>query len=555
MQLAQTAQHLYLGIRVTDSLISYRRNHLRLDYSDHIRLSYRTAAGEIARILIPAEREGALASYFTNHEWEYGIDPSAQKSSHDTKLQGFWKRTDEGYTVEFRIPLDRMDTENAGLHITLVDVDQQPSLGPKAMIATLPSSLDDQFNPLELHARELQRVIDHLKSSYAHLGIYDRRGREWAIAGRALDKSSFKPNQACMEVALNGNTQHYEQPLIGSSARQEITTCYPITLQDETLGVVVISESASHVLAEQKRKLESTVLKTSLAIATIICLMFIYAFILARRITKLSQATRNAIDTHGRIVSTNIAASQHAPDEIGKLSRSITSLLEQQQTYTKFLERIPQTLRHEISNPLNKLRTSLENLLDEQPTLKSNTYVKKLDAGVDQISNITQQLTEAASLESALKNEALAPLNLVDFLRDYCSTWPDLETKIPNSDLFIMAESARLEQMLDKLLDNAYSFCPKNGKVRLSLKQNPYNIELKLENDGPTIPESRLNEIFAPMTSTRSEGAEIHLGLGLHIAKIIADYHYAILSCHNKEDNSGVAFVIQFTPLKYKQTA
>jgi two-component system sensor histidine kinase ChvG len=546
LQLAQTAQYLYVGMAVTDSLINYRLNHLRLDYSDHIRLSYRTPEDHIRRIMIPAEREGPLATYFSNHEWEYGLAPSNNLASHETGIQGFWRRTQVGYNAEFRIPIAHLDTQNAQLHIAVVDVDEQPSLGPKAVLATLPPSLDGQFNPLELHAKELQAVIDQLKNTYAHLAIYDRRGREWAFAARDKYSSTFSPNPNCLNGALKGQAQQYQHALDDDSSNKRITICYPIKHNEAAIGVVVIDETASHTLNQHKERLQAIALKTGIAIGSIIFLMFIYAVFLARRITKLSQVTLNAIDSHGRIINTDIKHGKHAPDELGDLSRSISSLLEQQQSYTQFLERIPQTLRHEISNPLNKLRTSLENLIDEQPTLIGNGYVKKLDAGVDQIANITQQLTEAASLESALQKEPLKRLNLSSFLDDYCSAWPGLTSSLPSDEAWIMAESSRLEQLLDKLLDNAFGFCPTDGKVSLNLSLAGDEIQLRVENDGPLIPKGKMTELFMPMTSTRSEGTEVHLGLGLHIAKIIADHHYAKLSCYNREDGSGVGFVVTF---------
>lgn len=547
LQLAQTAQYLYMGLAVTDTHINYRRNHLRLDYNDHIRLSYRTPEDHITRIIIPAEREGPLPSYFSNHEWEYGLAPNTDLASHETGIQGFWRRTKAGYTVEFRIPIDQLGTQNAQLHIAVVDVDQNPSLGPKAIIATLPPELDKQFNPLELHAKALQLMIDQFKSTYAHLAIYDRRGREWAFAARDRQQNTFGLDPACLNKALKGQSQH---TLPDNISKDRITTCYPIKKNSETIGVVVIEETASHALGQQKQRLQTIALKTGIAIGTIITGMFIYAVFLARRIRKLSQATRSAVDAHGRIISTDIGSGKHAPDELGDLSRSISSLLEQQLSYTQFLERIPQTLRHEISNPLNKLRTSLENLLDEQPMLAGNRYVKKLDAGVDQIANITQQLTEAASLESALQNEPLKRLNLTHFLIDYSSAWDNLHTDILEGNTWVSAETSRLEQLLDKLLDNAFSFCPADGKVTLSLRQEANDLQIRVENDGPLIPKGKMNELFKPMTSTRSEGAEIHLGLGLHIAKIIVDHHYASLSCYNRKDGSGVGFVITFRAVR-----
>ena len=390
----------------------------------------------------------------------------------------------------------------------------------------------------------MQRVIDHLKSTYAHLGIYDRRGREWAFAARDKLKSGYTLNQACLSKALKGKAQQYPHHDDQQASDRRITTCYPIIEHEDTIGVVVIDETASHVLDQHKERLHRIALKAGIAIAALISLMFIYALLLARRITTLNHATRHAIDDQGRIISTKIHTGEKAPDEVGDLSRSISSLLEQQQSYTQFLERMPQTLRHEISNPLNKLRTSLENLIDECPELETNRYITKLNAGVDQINNITQLLTEAASIESALQNEPLKRLNLGHFLKTYCSAWDGLDVSLPKEDCWVMAESSRLEQLLDKLLDNAFSFCCEGGKVCLNLTTSSYDIQIHVENDGPLVPEGKINELFAPMTSTRSEGTEIHLGLGLHIAKLIADHHHARLSCNNRTDGTGVVFII-----------
>lgn len=566
LRLAQSSQHLYVAIDVRDNKVVFRKDsHLRLDYNDHIQLTYHDESGMLRRVILPAEKEGALASYYTDRQWQYGhdIEPanSYRKSnekiaSHKTGVQGYWHKTAEGYTVEFRLPTAQLDTVQPKIHFAIVDVDDNPAYGPQAIVASLPKSLEDKLNPVALHARELQRVIDQLKNTYARLWIYDSRGREWAFAerdpqGNQLPQNEFTPtafDSQCVKDALQGKIKPLRPMTDNNGKSNRLLVCYPIIEKGETLGVVVIDESTNHILAQEEARISVIASKIGSAIILLLFVLLIYAFTLVRRISRLSEEAGKSIDPHGRIERTTIKASQHFPDEIGDLSRSITTLLEKQHSYMNFLERIPQTLRHEISNPLNKLRTSLENLLDHQPELADDTYIRKIDSGIEQISRITLHLTEAASLESAIQEEQLMKIDLIKFLDGYLSAWGEqLEcSQWDKSPALILGDSSRLEQLFDKLLDNAISFCPENGKVQVHVERHSDKVTVNIENDGPVLPTESSVELFSPMVSTRSSGSSIHLGLGLHIAKLISDQHKSKLSGRNREDNSGVIFSIEF---------
>ena len=109
-----------------------------------------------------------------------------------------------------------------------------------------------------------------------------------------------------------------------------------------------------------------------------------------------------------------------------------------------------------------------------------------------------------------------------------------------------MADSSRLEQLFDKLLDNARSFCANDGHVTVRVERNAQHVRVFIENDGPLLPTDNTHELFSPMVSTRSSGSSIHLGLGLHIAKLISEQHKAKLTGANREDGSGVVFSLEF---------
>lgn len=562
LQLAQTDHHLYIALRVRDHERVYRdKSHLRLSDSDHIQFTYVNAQARLQRVIIPAESEGPLATYYTDAQWHYGkdqINPDTNEliPSHKTEIQGFWRKTDEGYAVEFRLPLTQMETRPTRLHFAVVDIDNQPEPSPQAIVATLPESIKDQLNPVTIHAQELQTVIDRLQNSYARLWILDKLGREWAYSERVskpetgyLETTQDRaPSIPCIRKALAGDIEPVSQLRNSEGELSRLIVCYPIMEGADILGVVVIDESAKHVLATEEQRMRDIAIKIGGTIILLCVLLFTYALILAKRIARLSHETSRSIDHHGRIEKTRLKSSQHFPDEIGELSRSISTLLEKQHTYIRFLERIPETLRHEISNPLNKLRTSLENLIDEKQELANHPYIKKIDKGIDQINGLTHQLTEAANLEHAIQEEPLARINLIEFIDGYFSTLgPPLECKQwDNAPAYILAETSRLEQLLDKLVDNAISFCAQNGKVLIGIERTHQHISIMIENDGPLLPVDSTEDLFAPMVSTRSNGNIVHLGLGLHIAKLICDHHHAKLEGKNRRDGSGVVFSVTF---------
>lgn len=556
LALAQSDQHLYLALSVLDHTVQTRQaNHLRLDYNDHIKLTYRDNLGALRRVIIPAQGEGSLASYFTNYEWQHGIDgphPVSGKyiQSHKTDIQGYWRDTYYGYTVELRIDKSALDGQDARLHLSVVDIDDNPSFGPSSIIASLPKQLEDQLNPLGLHARELQRVIDQLQTTYARLWIYDRRGREWAYGGREA-YSGDKPlafDTQCVQNALQQGDDlvHFEHG--PDNELKKIVSCYPIVESNKVIGVVVIDETANHVLAQEEAKVRSIALRLALAVGAVIIIFVVYAYVLVRRVTQLNAESQRSIDEHGRIEKTEIQASKNFPDEIGDLSRAITQLLQKQRSYTSFLERIPQTLRHEISNPLNKLKTSIELLTEMQPEMADNKYIKRIDAGADQLYQITAHLTEAASLESAMQSEQLHTLNLTKFLHGYFDHWEKpVQVDFKAEDkIEIQGDASRLEQMFDKIMDNALSFCPNDGKIEVRIIQSGDHLTVEIDNDGPLLSIQNAMELFSPMVSTRSTGQEIHLGLGLHVVKLIADKHQAELNAHNREDEKGVVFSLGF---------
>ena len=105
-------------------------------------------------------------------------------------------------------------------------------------------------------------------------------------------------------------------------------------------------------------------------------------------------------------------------------------------------------------------------------------------------------------------------------------------------------------QALDKLVDNAVSFSEARKPVTIALKPLSEQWQLSVTNEGSQLPRELANKLFDPMVSARSGDDEgVHLGLGLHVARLISDYHGGSISAMNLQAPVGVRVTLSIPAL------
>ena len=111
-----------------------------------------------------------------------------------------------------------------------------------------------------------------------------------------------------------------------------------------------------------------------------------------------------------------------------------------------------------------------------------------------------------------------------------------------------MAAPELIIQALDKLMENAVSFSAAGAPVQLALEPVAEDWKLSVRNQGPLLPPAMANTLFDPMVSAREASSEeLHLGLGLHVVRLICDYHRGHAEARNVHDPDGVV-VSMFLP-------
>ncbi len=105
-------------------------------------------------------------------------------------------------------------------------------------------------------------------------------------------------------------------------------------------------------------------------------------------------------------------------------------------------------------------------------------------------------------------------------------------------------------------MENAASFCPAGGQIEVSLVANAQYWDITVSNEGPLLADKLQERLFDPMVSARnSDSSDVHLGLGLHIVKLIADFHNGSAKASNLPNDTGVRFTLTLPSKKHHAAA
>ncbi len=583
--LGERADQLYALMRVTDETLVYRdTEYLRLDNADHVRLSFIRQDGEEGRIslvLTPSEADApATATGFVmDEQWRFAATGAA-----DNRIQG--RLVPDGadaWLIEFRFPLELLGSQRF-FGVTWVDVDDPVDRTIESLTQSLPTAGKEAFNLVVLRSPEVRNIIQGLGYSGARILVIDDEKRVRAETGavqsarppedqdtwryrsaqifsraRHWIETTFAPDPGTGAVPATGDDV-IARSLAGEPMALRRTTAndleiimaaYPIVGADEILGTVVVEQTIDDILAFQRTALEEVIFVSVVSLFVVLSALLVFAGRLAWRIRSLRREASAAIDSYGRLRTAELRSEMGAGDEIGDLARAVSNMLSRLHRHNTFLENMPRTLRHEINNPLNALSTSLQNLAEEFPELESSKYLDSATRGVHRIGSIVQNLADAANLEESLAAEELELIDLKLLVESYvanCSLVHKdcaFEFRGPNRPAYAMIADFRIEQLLDKIIDNAVDFHRADTLVRVQLDVIGDRIQLTVANRGPVLPENLQGSIFDSMVSHRGVQNRLHFGLGLYVVRVIAEKHGGFVRAMNLVDGSGVALMLE----------
>ncbi|MBM3353965.1 MAG: hypothetical protein FJY51_12010 [Betaproteobacteria bacterium] len=313
----------------------------------------------------------------------------------------------------------------------------------------------------------------------------------------------------------------------------------PIWNRDQVVGAVVVEETTNPVATLRSEALERLLVLTLTVFAGAAAVLIAWATRLSMRIRRLRDEAESAIDARGRFA--RLASGSDAGDEIGDLSRSFSAVLGRLAQHHTYLQSMAGRLSHELRTPIAVVRSSLENLKLAPTPHESRTYVERAEEGLARLSRILERMSEASRLEQSLSTTTREKFDAVPVLRGsvegYRLAYSPRVFELDLSANPVMVEGAPdlLAQMLDKLAENAADFATPGTPVRIALAMAEGKARITVDNEGPPIPDAVKDTLFGSMVSGRAggSGTDPHLGLGLYVARLIAEYHGGSVAAEN----------------------
>ncbi len=353
-----------------------------------------------------------------------------------------------------------------------------------------------------------------------------------------------------IESALRGVAQTGRRATADGQA-VIVSSAHPIWVQDQIIGVAVSEETTNSVLTLRNQVLEK-LFTSVLAVFLIVALgMLLFASRLSYRIRKLSNEAEAAIDAKGRVVG-GLKQSAHATDEIGDLSRGFSSVLVRLGQYNHYLENMASRLSHELRTPIAVVRSSLDNLAQQSVPDEARVYMERAQDGIRRLNTLLTRMTEARQLEQALQSTERESFDLTPVvagcMEGYRGAYPGVtfNLRIPSEPILLAGGPDLIAQMLDKLISNAVDFHRTGSSIDLALARDKQYVTLTLSNEGPPLPAEMAGQLFQSMVSVRLRQTddEPHLGFGLYIARLIAEYHGGGIRAENRKDGAGVVMTV-----------
>jgi dedicated sortase system histidine kinase len=315
------------------------------------------------------------------------------------------------------------------------------------------------------------------------------------------------------------------------------------------IGALVLETRSEGLLLMTNRALGRFSMIALLLVLVLAAGLWLFASRLSHRVQKLSGAVSLAMDDTGRVSDLPLTTSA---DELGELARNTEKLLKAVAEYTNYLQKLAARLSHELKTPIAITRSSLDNLASQDLDPDARQYLSRAQEGLDRQAAIVSAMSEAQRLEGSVRTADWETINLGEMLRHSVDAYRSIHSS-RTINLNLPAESCELlcapdlvAQALDKLVDNAISLSAGDCEIDISLKREESAWLICVANEGTRLPEVLHEQLFDSLVSLRDKRADgQHLGLGLHIVRLVAEAHGGNVSARNLPDDGGVEFIIR----------
>ena len=379
-------QYVYLYIDVRDADVRYAGQ--AVSDADKLVVVSDQSNGELSQLVFATAAPGRIA-----------VRRSIGKELvNDSRVSAHWLDTPNGYRIEARMPrsllgdLLGLQINNAGRGQSIVSSTfSRDRPGRLIMSSRLLTSVAAGFvqagmrltltDPAGWRLATVGTLSTDTENSAIPTGwqliIYRTLLKKGDAARLAEPDPSGYESQTYVAQALGGEatSRWFRNPQTG---RAVVSVAQPIWSGTTQTGALILQQDTDAILSLTNASLMRLITVTLLATAVVALALIGYASWLSLRIRNLSHAAEHALDDRK---PANELPSAYAADEVGDLSRSFSSVLQELAAYNDYLRTLASKLSHELRTPLTIVTSSLENLDHEPLSAQSREYTERASTG------------------------------------------------------------------------------------------------------------------------------------------------------------------------------
>ncbi|HMI54627.1 MAG TPA: ATP-binding protein, partial [Gemmatimonadaceae bacterium] len=209
-------------------------------------------------------------------------------------------------------------------------------------------------------------------------------------------------------------------------------------------------------------------------------------------------------------------------------------LFHEAQQATRARDDVLAVVAHDLRNPLNTVTMAVSLMLESTPPerVQERRQVEIVRRAADRMNRMIQDLLDVKRMESGRLTIDINPelpagliFDTVEMLRPLASgSKIRLDTNLEEGLPPVLADSARIQQVLSNLVGNAVKFTPHSGRITVCAERIDGEVRFGVIDTGPGIPPEQLPHIFGRFWQARTSDRR-GIGLGLAIAKGIVEAH------------------------------
>ena len=310
-----------------------------------------------------------------------------------------------------------------------------------------------------------------------------------------------------------------------------ISVIYPITQSLSISGYVILMSPASELNTTATNYIDSIVI-CCFIILTVSALIFLYLYyrnVLPLRI--MTEAARKYANGYFEEPIQKMTITEQT-----ELANAIQFLAEQMNSQNEYQKNFIANVSHDFRSPLTSIKGYTEALADGTiPTEMQEKYFKIILFEVERLSKLTGNLLELNQLEHGTMTLEQNDFDINEAIKNTSASFEQrctakriaLELIFEQHELIAYGDVARIQQVIQNLLDNAIKFSPNDSTIEIHTLQKNHKIFISVKDHGIGIPKESQTKIWSRFYKTDiSRGKDkTGTGLGLSITKEIIDAH------------------------------